>query len=246
MTTVVIIPSFNPTPVLVELVTGLLQSDPSLQVIVVNDGSDADHQSLFKEVPKSVVVLHHMVNLGKGQALKTALNYVLLNFKPPGRIVTADSDGQHQLEDILKVVGTKTKSDDGVILGVRELRVESTPLRSLIGNRLMSHILFFLGGIRISDTQTGLRAFSFHLAKEFLRLRGRRYEFEVEMLMFCRQNNIPLYPVSINTIYIAGNQSSHFHPVMDSARILWKVLRFALLRKKLPLSKNREGGSIEF
>ena len=73
-------------------------------IIVVNDGSRDTYEQYFKDFEKKgIIVLKHHINYGKGRALKTALNYILNEYKDIKAIITADSDGQHSPEDIEKV-----------------------------------------------------------------------------------------------------------------------------------------------
>src|SRR5262245_262878 len=100
----VVIPAYRPSPGLIDLVRALCeQFAPS--IVIVDDGSGADYAEVFatvSEFPK-VLVVRHAVNLGKGAALKTAINHVLCTFPKLTGIVTADADGQHHPEDIQRV-----------------------------------------------------------------------------------------------------------------------------------------------
>lgn len=79
--------------------------NPNPSSVVVNDGSGPEFGSLFLafEGLARVHVLTHVVNLGKGAALKTGLNFVACNFPRAVGVVTADADGQHAVHDILRV-----------------------------------------------------------------------------------------------------------------------------------------------
>ena len=110
----------------------------------------------------------------------------------------------------------------------------------LIGQRndllpLNSKILIFtphqmewerLSGIKISDTQTGLRAIPIDLIPIFLSTKGERFEYEMNMLIDCKQHHIEFKEVPIQTIYFEKNTSSHFNPILDSVRIYMVFLKF--------------------
>src|ERR1700734_3975498 len=93
----VVIPAYQPDRQLVLLVHELRQKRPSQLIIVVNDGSDSTRQTIFAElIQYEVDLIHHPVNLGKGQALKTAFNhYLTVQGDNAVGVVTADADGQH-------------------------------------------------------------------------------------------------------------------------------------------------------
>src|ERR1700744_5112853 len=101
---VVLIPAYNPTSALVEVVRGLLQNAVAT-VVVIDDGSSSDCLPHFDAIRpiSGVHLLRHAVNLGKGAALKTGLNFAYCNFPQAAGFVTADADGQHAVEDIIAV-----------------------------------------------------------------------------------------------------------------------------------------------
>ena len=80
-----------------------------------------------------------------------------------------------------------------------------------------------------SYTQTGLRAFDLELADKFLSVEGERYEYEMNMLMICAKEKIPIKEVQIRTIYHdKDNSNSHFRGFRDSVRIYKEILKFTL------------------
>ncbi|MEG2843115.1 MAG: GtrA family protein, partial [Ruthenibacterium sp.] len=83
-------------------------------------------------------------------------------------------------------------------------------------------------GLRVSDTQTGLRAIPNRLLPIFLRVGGKRFEYETNMLLATKQHHIPIYEVPIRTIYQAGKQATHFRPIADSVRIYGQLLWFLI------------------
>jgi glycosyltransferase involved in cell wall biosynthesis len=98
-----VIPAFQPTDGLMELVATLGRA-PFDGIVVVDDGSGAGHAGIFAALSHlaGVVVLRHVVNLGKGAALKTAINHVAA-VDPAAGIVTLDADGQHTVASAVAV-----------------------------------------------------------------------------------------------------------------------------------------------
>lgn len=227
MAIVVLIPALKPSDDLLKVIDPLVASEKVSQVIVVNDGSPPEFDRVFEQAdakPKTIV-LRHAVNLGKGVALRTGLNYFLCNADPHDVIVTADADGQHLPADILAVGEKAESAPEKLVLGSRAFSGD-VPLRSRFGNDLTRRVFRFLIGPKVSDTQTGLRAIPRALMPRLLRSKSNGYEFELQMLIMAAEEKINITPIPIETVYIEENKSSHFNPVMDSMRIYFVFIRF--------------------
>lgn len=220
-----LIPAWQPEQSLLLLIASLAKHGFGA-ILVIDDGSGPDYDSHFAslyDVP-SVIVLRHVVNLGKGRALKTGFNYILTQLPLIHGVVTADADGQHAAVDIVSVAQAFDTSDSRMVLGVRSF-AKHVPLRSRVGNALIRRLFILMTGTRVADTQTGLRAFARATLPELLDLRGERYEYEMAILAHLCGNGQRPAEVPIKTIYIDGNRASHFHPIFDSMRIylaLWR------------------------
>ena len=81
-------------------------------------------------------------------------------------------------------------------------------------------------GVKVFDTQTGLRAFSVSRIPMMLEMHGDRYEYEINVLLYATRHHVPILEVWIETVYIEDNASSHFHPVRDAWRIYKMILLF--------------------
>lgn len=207
-----------------------LRSNKFEHIIVVNDGSTAKYDSYF-ELAKNQYhchVLSHYVNLGKGRALKTAFNYILNTFPNHVGVVTVDADGQHSLEDIIKCSNTLMEYPTDLIMGCRDFSAENIPFRSRFGNIMTRNVFKFLCGVSVTDTQTGLRAIPRDYLKTLMNVSGERFEFEMNMLIDSKQNQINIKEVPIQTIYLEENKSSHFNPLIDSLKIYSVFLKFIL------------------
>ncbi len=228
---VVIIPAYQPSAIFTPLVEQLLSEQYPL-VLVVDDGSSGECKEVFGKLESfdRVVLLRHAINLGKGAALKTAFNYVLLNFPKGLGVVTVDADGQHLSKDVLSVAKELQRVPNCLILGSRQFKENNQiPLRSRIGNQLTKQIFRVLLGKKLNDTQTGLRAIPLSFLPTLMRLTSTRYEFELDMLIKATDSKIPLLEVPIEAIYEGKNESSHFNPIVDSVRIYFVFFRFVLL-----------------
>jgi len=223
----VLIPAYQPGLALLKLVRRL-SAEPVSAVIIVDDGSGPGYQSLFEELrllPR-VHLVRHAINLGKGAALKTGINYALCKFPEACGLVTADADGQHAPEDILAVAAKLKESPGALILGTRQFS-GTVPLRSHLGNILTRGIFRRLVGEPLADTQTGLRGIPGALLPAFLPLSSTSYDFELDMLLTAKEQSVPILQQPIRTIYGSRNISSHFNPLIDSMKIYLVLLRFS-------------------
>lgn len=227
----VLIPAYKPSGELLELLEQLSMRNEILNIIVVNDGSGDSFSGIFKKIAtiKKVVVLSHAVNLGKGAALKTGFNHFLLQDNQ-SLLITADADGQHSLEDILKVGKSayefSSKSHlNYLVLGSRDFGSD-VPLRSSLGNKLTRKMFLIIAGVALTDTQTGLRCYTKKLIQECMRIKNNKYDFELEVLLLAKNINCKIIEEPIKTIYLDNNKSSHFNPIIDSLLIYLVFLRF--------------------
>lgn len=214
----ILVPSYKPDPEIMDVFIKKLKKTFK-NIIIVNDGSGEEYDDFFDKYKSDTYLLKHVVNQGKGRAIKTALNF-LLNEHPDFKVVvTADSDGQHSVEDIKKCAEKAIKNPENLILGVRDFNQADVPKKSKFGNKITRNVFKIFIGLNISDTQTGLRAFSNKIAKTFLNTKGERYEYETNMLIDSKDLGIKIKEVIIKTIYIDGNIMSHFNPIKDSISI---------------------------
>lgn len=226
--TVIIVPSFNPDEKFSTLLRCLRESGIT-HIVVVNDGSRPECEPFFTEAQQQgAVVLVHAVNQGKGRALKTAFHYVLNTFGDSVLAVCADADGQHAVKDILAVGKRLAECPEHLVMGCRQFDDSSIPARSRYGNRLTRFVFRTLCGVRVSDTQTGLRGLSGRNMRLFLATRGEGFEYEMNMLLDSREYGIAFMEVPISTIYLEENKTSHFHPLRDSLRIYSVFAKFLL------------------
>lgn len=238
----VVIPAYEPDEKLLELLWELKRIDQGqdrLRIVVVNDGSGEKYDRIFEAASKSAVVLSHGENRGKGAALKTAFHYIAeisaAGAPSPLRkrklssndvVVTADADGQHRAEDIMGVCRACERAEDSIVTGRREF-TEGVPLRSRMGNTITKYVFFLATGVKLGDTQCGLRAFPIAMLPFLCRIAGERYEYEMNLLMESALR-IPILEEPIETVYIGENETSHFRTLQDSWIIYKEIFKFAL------------------
>lgn len=216
---VALIPAFNPERPLVDLVAGLVEAG-FRSIVVVDDGSPPEAAPVFAELSaiRGCELVRHETNRGKGRAIKTGLAWCLERHPEAEGIVTVDADGQHLAKDVVRVAESFLADPGSFVIGSRKF-ARDTPWRSRFGNQLTRQVFRRVAGVRLADTQSGLRCFSRALAPRLRALAGERYEYEMNVLAACPRLSVPLREVEIETVYLDGNRSSHFNPVLDSLKI---------------------------
>lgn len=237
---IALIPAYEPDEKIKGLADELMEK--GFDIVIVDDGSGPDFAALFEELSQKATVLTHVINRGKGAALKTGLNYINKYMAytesvltPAGAetvsgrdavIVTVDADGQHLPDDVQRVAEISAQRRDALVLGSRALG-EDIPVRSRFGNTVTRHVYSAATGVRIHDTQTGLRAFHRSLIPRLLKIEGDRYEYEINMLMQLAAEGVPIIEERIETVYEDNNSGSHFRTVRDSFRVYREILKFS-------------------
>lgn len=212
---VVVIPAYQPDDELIKLVKKL--SEQKFSILIVDDGSSCSCNEVFNAVTPFAKVVHSKENEGKGAALKKGFSLLKELFPDEDYIITADADGQHRVEDIIRV-REKLESGNDFVLSVRYLQGK-IPFRSKFGNVLSRIVYTILTGHFFDDNQSGLRGFHKKHIDWLLKVKGNKYDYEMNMLCYADKQGIKIATMPIKAIYIDGNKSSHFNPVKDTVRI---------------------------
>ncbi|MFH1181324.1 MAG: glycosyltransferase family 2 protein [Candidatus Woesearchaeota archaeon] len=208
-----IIPAYNEERHLAGVIDRTLKELPKERIIVVDDGS-RDLTSEMAE-KKNVTVLKHVVNLGKGAALKTGCDYAIR--KGADAIVAMDSDGQHKPEDIPRLLEALKGRD--IVFTYREFG-KTMPFVKKTGNRFIQAVSSLFFGIRIRDTQCGFRAFTKD-AYQKIRWEVSDYSVESEMIARTGKNRLRFAQIPIETTY---HDKYKGVTVIDGIRIFMNML----------------------
>lgn len=216
----IIIPAYNPDFHLIEIVKEL--KELGNEIIVIDDGSY--NKECFDKIKEDAIIITHNKNKGKGQALKTAFNYIIKEYPECIGVVCADADGQHVVRDINRIKDTLKQNTDKFILGVRNFKQKQVPIKNKIGN-YCSNILFFLKTKkRLKDTQSGLRGIPTNILKQLLEVKGERFEYEINMLQNVVKK-IRIQQVEISTIY-SKKIKSNYKPITHSIQIIKEMITY--------------------
>lgn len=222
VTLAIVIPAHNEQVRLGLLLRALpttLDGIDRIRVIVVDDGSADETGAVARQA--GAIVLTHRLNLGKGGALLTGCDAAQrLN---ANLIVTMDADGQHEPQDLPRLLAPLLQGQADVVLGTR-LLAGQMPAAMRLGNHLLTATIRLFFGIAISDTQCGFRAFGV-AAYPRLRWEAADYAVESEMLVHMARARLRYLEVPIATVYLDRYKGTQ--PI-DGLRILRQLLVWRL------------------
>jgi glycosyltransferase involved in cell wall biosynthesis len=213
-----LIPAYNEVDVIGDLVAAVRPQ--VAEVVVVDDGSSDG--TAERAAQAGAFCLRLDQNRGKGAAVRHALGRIAPD--DFSHVLFMDGDGQHRPEDIPSLVDAARASGADLVIGARALDRARMPRSRHFSNTVGSRLTSWLVGQPILDSQCGFRLVRLERLRS-LRLRARRYELEMEILIkLCRQGaSVAHAPVAL--VYDGGRARSKMHPIRDTARIcLWSLL----------------------
>ncbi len=214
-----IIPAFNAAETIGPLVRGIRRQ--GLPAVVVDDGSKDATAALASG--EGALVISHLRNQGKGQALRTGFAYAVRAHYEG--VITMDGDGQHDPSEITQLVRIGELQHAAIVLGNRMADGAAMPIARRWTNALMSGIVSAVIRQRIPDSQCGFRLIRKEVL-EGLRLRSKRFEIETEVLLAASARRWKIISVPVQSIY--RTHRSHIHPVREGARFAGLILRHLL------------------
>ncbi|WP_424355692.1 glycosyltransferase family 2 protein [Methanobacterium sp. MBAC-LM] len=187
------------------------------KVIVVDDGSTDNTAKIAKLAGARVI--SHSSNKGKGAALKTGFEAA----KTSEIIVTIDSDGQHDPNEIPKLVAPIINGEADIVNGSRYINgnKKDTPSYRRVGQTVLDKATNLGSGLEITDSQSGYRAFARHAVPAF-RFSSIDFGIESEMLMDASNAGLRIKEVEINVRYDVDGSTKH--PVSHGIGVLMRVI----------------------
>ena len=210
---VVIIPTYNNANTLKRVLDGVLVYTSA--VIVINDGSTDTTSTILNQYPQ-IEVLAFEHNQGKGMALREGIKRAReRNFR---YAISIDSDGQHYPSDLpVFVDAIAAMSQPVLLIGSRNMTQDTVPRKSSFGNKFSNFWFWFETGIRLTDTQSGFRAYP--LASIPKKYYTRKFEFEIEIIVRTAWRGVDVKNVPVRVLYDPQERVSHFRPFRDFTRI---------------------------
>lgn len=187
------------------------------EVIVINDGSN-DQTSKIASLAGATVI-DHKKNEGYGSSIQTILAEA--NKKKPDVLVIIDADGQHKSEEIPRLIKAVLEGND-LVIGSRKLQKDNnTPLYRKVGQKILLYLTNFQSGKRLTDTESGFRAFS-KKAIDVLVVNEGGMAVSAETVVKAAEKGLKIKEVPISIIYTADG--STLNPIWHGLQVLSSLI----------------------
>lgn len=222
--TTLVIPAYNEADSIVKTIEQIPAEFREYgEVLVVDDGSVDNTYKLAKGT--GVRVLKHEENKGKCTALETGISAAKGDI-----IVTIDADCTYPAHDIERLI-RKLKAGNDLVVGSRFAgKIEGMRLLNRLGNMLLSQLASIVAHKKLTDAQSGFRAFHKDLFFR-LKLRARSLEMETEMTTKAARFGFKVVEVPIHYKERVGK--SKLHPLKDGARMFKAILHILFFERHL-------------
>lgn len=211
-----VVPEYNEGQRAVETIKNILKFSKNL-VIVVDDGSENNSYKLLEENfsdNKQVILLRHLINLGKGAAMKTGIK--MAKKRKMEAVIFIDADGQHDPKHLPEFEKALESSD--LVFGYRSMGIEMPMVRKW-GNMFSINLIKALFKIRRADLLCGYFGFNLNIYPK-LRWSSDRYGVETEIAAKAGKSRIDFKEVKVDTIYIDKYKGV---TIFDAFKILLKL-----------------------
>ncbi|MES9830760.1 MAG: glycosyltransferase family 2 protein [Candidatus Thiodiazotropha sp. DIVDIV] len=230
MRTAVVIPVYNESATIREVVSAALnQTD---DVIVVDDGSVDETDKQLDGL--KVHILRHDQNQGKATALQSGFAHaVSLNVDA---VITLDGDGQHSPGEIPNLIQAAQVNPRCIIIAARLKQRHNAPRLRLFANQFADFWVSWAAGYPVTDSQSGFRLYPFGLLQEVQinTSKEKGFVFESEIVIEAASHSFYSVSVPVESIYHAGRRQSHYKPWTDTWRIV-RMIAWRLIRRGLYL-----------
>lgn len=214
-------------------------------IIIIDDGSEIPVEKILHpkiKVSSRVSLFRHNKNLGKGCALVTGFQFA--SDKGFSHALAIDADGQHFAQDAAKILDHTSKNEAQFIIGARKMEAKNSPLKSRIGRACSNFIIFLITGVKVNDSQSGMRLYPLNEIKK-IPLWSKNYDLEMEILLKLLLAKVKYDSIDINVYYPTPSERvSHFDHYKDNFRIayicfktvLWCLIQIPFFRIRTLIS----------
>jgi len=212
----IIVPEYNEGKRAVETVNGILNCSRNLIIVEIGSSDDNSYELLKNSFDKEkrVILLKHLINLGKGAAMKTGIK--MAKKRKMEAVVFIDADGQHNPKHLVEF--GKVLMNNDLVFGYRSMGAEMPVVRKL-GNMFSINLIKVLFKINRSDLLCGYFGFKLKIYPKIKWTSGR-YGVETEIAARAGKNNIEFKEVKVDTIYIDKYKGV---TIFDAFKILLKI-----------------------
>jgi len=225
----VIVPAYNEGDIIGDIVTDIKALHPDFEVIVVNDGSSDD--TVVAAQKAGARVYSHPYNIGNGAAIKSGIRLATGDV-----LVLMDGDGQHNPEDIAKLLAYFPQFD--MVVGARSA-VDQASLGRALGNKIYNWFASYVAKFSVKDLTSGFRAVKSNVARNFLYLLPNTYSYPTTLTLGVLRSGLSVKYVPIR-IQKRQTGKSNIKMLQDGVRFFMIITRICTLyspmRVFLPVS----------
>jgi len=225
----IVIPAFNEAGMIDKVIASLPRKLPKINEIisiVVDDGSSDDTYRVASR--RADYVVRNIINMGVG--LATRLGIEAAKKLDADIVLTMDADGQHSGADIKNLIAPIVTKKADITLGTRMLNSKGMPFVKVFGNWMMNLLTFLLFHIRVTDSQSGMKAFSKEAINK-IRIDAISYEVCSEIIGEVRHHKLKFQEVPIKTIYTEYSKVKG-QDIFNAANIFTRLISLKIGKRR--------------
>ena len=220
----VIVPGYNEALVIRQTIETLLEKNYS--VVVVDDASTDNTRKVLLGLP--VYYMRHLSNLGQGASIRTGMELALK--KNAEYLVTFDADGQHDVNDIEKMITLLQQGKADIIFGSRFLQGAATNVHTSrkIVLKTARLINYLASGILLTDANNGLRAMTREAALK-MQITETRSSHNAQVQNLVKKHQLKYTECPVNISYSEYSKKKGLRNI-NSIRILYDLILYKIFR----------------
>lgn len=222
----ILLPAFNEENTIQIIIQQLVEIFSPQQIILADDGSTDNTQQIAKEF--GIKIIRNRKNRGKGHILRNAFAIILKCFPKANWVLTLDTDGQHNIQDIPHFLQTMISCPEAdIIIGKRDYN--QMPPKNWISNKLTSDWTNFWLNWNLHDLQCGFRCYRTNALQSILEygLTKNKFDLETEILIISWILNQNIIEIPITTLYLNTQRKSRIQPPIDTFRWMLLIAKYA-------------------
>ncbi len=225
----VVMPAFNECDVIGDIIKQIRvvveEIDESYEIIVIDDGSADDTAQIARSA--GATVIQHPYNIGNGAAIKTGIRAARGSI-----LITLDGDGQHDPNDIPKLLENLGPYD--MVVGSRNSESDTAAHRD-VANMVFNSLASYVAGRKIEDLTSGFRAVKTHIARQFVYLLPNTFSYPSTLTLSVVRAGYSLGYQPIRFARRIGKTKSKINPLRDGLRFLMIILKIAVFYAPLKI-----------
>jgi glycosyltransferase involved in cell wall biosynthesis len=225
----IIIPAYNEEGTLKSVLMSLpnkIEGYSKVISIVIDDGSNDNTFRIAKK--HANYAFSHVMNMGVGAATITGIEAA--KRLQVDAAMTMDADGQHHPKDIYKILKPIFENKADIVIGTRSFLKKDMPFIKILGNWLMNLLTFIIFQKWVSDSQSGMKAFSKNALLK-MKLHSIGYEICSETVGEAKRRKLKVVEIPIKTIYTDYSRAKG-QSIINAINIFTKLLAIKISGKK--------------